>query len=43
MFDELEDGDDDIPSHIREARLNEIKMRSREQQFIQQNKSDIYK
>lgn len=34
---------DEIPRHIREARLNDIVMRAREQQFIQQNKNEIYK
>ena len=40
-FDELEN--DDIPAHIREARLNELKMKAREHQYIQQNKHEIYK
>ena len=41
ILNELEN--DEIPAHIREARLNDIVMRAREQQFIQQNKNDIYK
>jgi thiol-disulfide isomerase/thioredoxin len=41
LFDELEE--DDIPTHIREARLNEMKMRAREQMIIRQNKNDAYK
>jgi hypothetical protein len=41
LFNELEN--DDIPSSIREARLNELKLKAREHQFIQANKNDIYK
>lgn len=34
--------DEEIPPHIREARLNELKMKAREQQYMQQNNHSIY-
>jgi len=46
---EIEIGDEDferlfedIPSHIREARINELVMKAREQQFLHQNNHSIY-
>jgi len=33
---------EDIPSHIREARLNELVLNSLEKQFKQKNKDSIY-
>lgn len=34
--------DEEIPAHIREARLNELKMKAREQQYMQKNNHSIY-
>ncbi len=34
--------DEEIPAHIKEARLNELKMKAREHQYMQQNNQSIY-